>query len=1397
MGKVVKILCAVIACAAMFLGCSSSGSSKPGASPSDTPRCEAPVFSVNPGTYNTDQIVSITCATSGAAVHYTTDGSDPVASSAIYTSPISVSGDDASLTIKAAAIQSGMLTSAVTSGTFVISYDTCAAPSMSPSASTYNSGQMVTLTSNTSGAAIYYTTDGTTPTTSSAKYSEAIAVSGNTIITIQAIAVKSGMKKSSVSSGTYTISYATCAAPVFDLAGGTYNTAQTTRITCATNGATIYYTTDGSVPETTSSNKYDSSSTLTIAGEGSSTIKAIAVKSGMNPSVIAAVTYTISYGKCATPEFNIAAGTYNSDLSVTITCATSGVSIYYTTDGTTPSSVSTNSAKYTEAISVTEGTKTIKAIAVKSEMKTSETASAMYIINYTACAAPVFSPAAGTYNSDQTVTISTTTSGATIYYTINGDTPTSSSTKYTGPISVSGDETITTVQAIAVKSGMRTSAVSSAEYTISYDYCGTPTFSLASGTYNSDQSVILTCATEGATIYYTMDGAAPTISTSSSCASGTAISVSGDGTVKKISAIAVKFWMKDSALASAAYTISYNTCAAPVFSVTAGTYNADQSIELSCVTSGATIYYTTNGTTPSTSSAKYAGIPISIAGNGTSVTINAIAVAPMMKTSAMSSASYAITYDICAAPVFSPAAGTYNSDQTVTISTTTSGATIYYTIDGKAPTSSSTKYTGPISVSGDETITGIKAVAIKSGMQDSAVSGATYTISYDYCGTPVFNIAAGSYNSDQSVTISSATEGATIYYTTDGSTPSATSAVYSGAIAVAGDYTSMTISAIAVKSGMKNSAVAVAAYAITYTTCAAPVISPDGGTYNSDQTISISTTTTGAAIYYTTDGSAPTTSSTKYTGTFPVSGDGTSMSIKAIAVSSGMRNSAVAYSSFAISYSQCSAPEFSPEGGTFNTSQTVTISTNTTGSAIYYTTDGSTPTTSSTKYTGPITVSGNGTSMTIKAFAYLSGMTKSSVVSQAYVINMGSCTVPVLSPHGGFYAATQNVTLSCTTSGATIYYTTDGSAPTTSSNVYSGAITVTGNGATTLKAVAVHSGMTDSSFVSGVYTVISTPLNVSGTVTTLLSGMASPQGVATDGANLYIADSHDTVVRKYVIATGTLSVLAGKSGSQGTADGTGTAATFYFPWGIATDGLNVYVTDATAHTIRQIDISTGVVTTVAGSAGTSGTTDAIGTSARFNTPCGLATDGVNLYIADQQNHSIRKMSLSTKSVSTLAGISGTSGFLDAIGTNAKFNQPSNLTTDGENLYIADAMNYRIRTVVLSTGAVTTLAGSGTSAYVNGTGTAASFIKPFGIYTDATNIYVSDYTDHTVRKISLSTKVVSLIAGTSRTSGSTDGTGSSALFNCPASLTTDGINLFVSDHFNGKIRQIAGVANVTN
>src|SRR5207249_4077305 len=209
-----------------------------------------------------------------------------------------------------------------------------------------------------------------------------------------------------------------------------------------------------------------------------------------------------------------------------------------------------------------------------------------------------------------------------------------------------------------------------------------------------------------------------------------------------------------------------------------------------------------------------------------------------------------------ATPTFSPAGGTFTGSVTVSIGDATSGATIHYTIDGSIPTAASPVYTGPITLTQTTTI---KAMATAAGMTDSAAATATYTIQQPVA-TPTFSPAGGTFTGSVTVSISDATSGATMHYTLDGSTPGASSPTYTGPITLT---QTTTINAMAAAAGMTDSAVASATYTIQQSV-ATPAFSPAGGTFTGSVTVSISDATSGATIYYTTDGNTPTRSSAVY-----------------------------------------------------------------------------------------------------------------------------------------------------------------------------------------------------------------------------------------------------------------------------------------------------------------------------------------------------------------------------------------------------------------------------------------------------------------------------------------------------------------------------------------------------
>jgi hypothetical protein len=1014
---------------------------------------QAPTFSVAAGAYGPAQTVALSSTTPGATIYYTIDGSAPTTSSSVYSSPITVS---TSRTIKAYAVLANWADSLVSSANYTIN-GAVATPTFSVAAGAYGPTQSVTLSSATPGATIYYTTDGSTPTNLSNVYSSAINVANS--MTIKAFAVKADFSDSAVATAAYTINGAV-ATPTFSVAAGAYGPAQSVSLSTTTAGATIYYTIDGSTP-TTSSNVYTSAINVST----SMTIKAFATKSAFSDSAIATATYTIN-GAVATPTFSVASGAYGPAQSVTLSSTTSGATIYYTTDGSAPTTAST---VYSAAINVASSM-TIKAFAVKSTFTDSAVASSSYTINGPV-ATPTFSVAAGSYGPSQSVSLSTATAGAIIYYTTDGSTPTTASTVYSAAINVASSMTIKT---FATKANFSDSAVASAAYTIN-GAASAPTASPAAGIYTSAQSITLASATTGASIYYTVDGSTPT---TSSTLYSAPVFVGVSQTVK---AIASKASYSDSSVASFAYTIT-GTVQAPTFSVAAGSYGPAQSVTLNSTTPGATIYYTTNGSSPTTSSTQYTG-PITVS---SSQTIKAYAVLSNWADSPVASATYTINGAV-ATPTFSVPSGAYGSAQSVSISTTTIGSTIYFTTDGSTPTTSSSIYSTPISVSSSATI---KAFAVRSTYADSAVGSATYTIN-GVLAAPTASPVAGIYTSAQSVTLSSSTSGASIYYTVDGTTPTIYSSLYSAPVFVG---VNQTIKAMAVKATYGDSTVASFAYTITGTV-QAPTFSVAGGAYGPAQTVALASATPGSTIYYTTNGTTPSTASTQYTGPITVS---TSQTIKAFAVLTNWADSVVSTADYTIN-GAVATPTFSVAAGAYGPAQSVVLSTTTSGATIYYTTDGTTPTTLSNVYSTAINVS---SSMTIKTYAVKATFSDSAVATAAYTIN-GAVATPTFSLAAGAYGPAQSVALSTATTGATIYYTTDGSTPTTASNVYSAAINVSSS--MTIKTYAVKANFSDSSVATAAYTIngaVSTP-----TFSVAAGAYGPAQSVvlstATSGATIY------------------------------------------------------------------------------------------------------------------------------------------------------------------------------------------------------------------------------------------------------------------------------------------------------
>lgn len=381
----------------------------------------------------------------------------------------------------------------------------------------------------------------------------------------------------------------------------------------------------------------------------------------------------------------------------------------------------------------------------------------------------------------------------------------------------------------------------------------TPVITPQGNTYAVAQQVTISCATQDAQIYYTLDGSEPG---TGSTLYTEAVFIPQDLTLK---ARAYKQGFNASQISTASYVITTPTCANPYFSPGADVYSTPQNVVITCTTQGAEIRYTTDGSDPTPASGLY-GEPIYLA---STTTIKARA----YKSGITSSQIMASVYSFVAAmPEMTPPGGSYTSPQSVKITCATPGAVVKYTLDGTEPTNSSNPYTQPIYVATDQTI---KARAYKDGSAPSQTTTASYTINLKVANPVFFPDPGMTYNSAQMVSITCATPGASIYYTMDGSAPNQGSTAYTGVLDIPDDAT---IKAIAYKTGWQPSEVVAAVYTI-FPTVPAPVIDPPPGNYPGTTLITIKCSLPGALIRYTTNGSAPNSNSTLYTGPFNISSD--------------------------------------------------------------------------------------------------------------------------------------------------------------------------------------------------------------------------------------------------------------------------------------------------------------------------------------------------------------------------------------------------------------------------------------------------------------------------------------------------------------------------------------------
>ena len=323
--------------------------------------------------------------------------------------------------------------------------------------------------------------------------------------------------------------------------------------------------------------------------------------------------------------------------------------------------------------------------------------------------------------------------------------------------------------------------------------------------------------------------------------------------------------------------------------------------------------------------------------------------------------------------------------------------------------------------------------------------------------------------------------------------------------------------------------------------------------------------------------------------------------------------------------------------------------------------------------------------------------------------------------------------------------------------------------------------------------------NISATSATL----GHPSGVALDAlGNLYIADQSNDRIRKVTAATGLISTVAGTGTPGYNGDNiAATSAALSAPLSVAFDSSgNLYVVEQLNHRVRKVAATTGVITTVAGSVSSNSSGDgAAALNARLNSPQDVTVDSTgNLYVADQDNHRIRKVMIGTGVITTVAG-TGAQGYNgdDIAATSATLNRPNGVAVDSVgNLYILDNGNYRIRKVSAATGIITTAAGPAGICDATGSGTASC--NPVGVALDSSgNLYFADTAVHRIRKVTIATGVVSTVAGTGQAGYNGDDiAATSATMNTPTGIAVDSSdNLYFADTHNFSIRKVSAVTGV--
>ncbi|MBI3415409.1 MAG: chitobiase/beta-hexosaminidase C-terminal domain-containing protein [Verrucomicrobia bacterium] len=768
-----------------------------------------PLVSPLGGSFSNAVSIAMTSAAPNTLFYYTTDGTAPNPLS--FSTPANLSFDGGPVILAVRGVSPDFATSGVVSNNYSFFVDPL---TLSIIGGTFTNDVALKISTLTSNAVIRVTTDGSVPQTNSPVWSDRV-LSANGPLVVRGF--REGYAPTPAVSNYFNF---VVAVPTITPSGATTNDSVLIALTTDTLGANLYWTIDKSDP-TTGSTLYTGPFLLQTNG----TLKVKGFKNGYTASAVASADFNLTV---STPTIVPAGVATNNAVTVAFIEATPNAKLYWTIDGTEPTPASTlYSGPFTLG---TNGTLKVKGF--RNGFVASATASADF--NFTA-AAPVISPASAASDNVVTVTLASVTLGADIYWTIDGNEPSTASARYTAPFSLAQSGTL---KAKAFKAGFVASATTSGDFHFTV---ATPVVKPSGAASNNPLLVTVTSTTAGAQFFWTIDGSDPSPSNGTPYTAPFTLATNGTFKVRGF-----RNGFADSQIASAVFNL---TTGSPVISPNGAISNDVVPITLASPTVGAQLFWTIDGSEPTTTSTLYAGT-FSLGTNGT---LKVKAFRDGFVDSTTSSANFNLTVS---APIIAPGSAASDNAVNVALASATPGARLFWTIDGAEPTSASTLYAGPFALGTNGTL---KVKAFKNGFVDSATTSGNFSL---IAAPPVLTPTSGTNINTVTVAMTTRTANANLYFTTDGSEPSTNGTRYATPLSIT---TNTTIKVAAFRDGFVTSPTVAGNYFIQVDR---PVLSPGNGFFPNGTTVTFSVARADASLYYTLNGQDPTTDDTLYTGPF-------------------------------------------------------------------------------------------------------------------------------------------------------------------------------------------------------------------------------------------------------------------------------------------------------------------------------------------------------------------------------------------------------------------------------------------------------------------------------------------------------------------------------------------------